>query len=66
MSWTILISFDPNRGICAIIGIAQAEDAAKQGEIQFDQMCGQIITSAIKQLALLFENPSKERCCFLS
>lgn len=38
MSWTILISFDPNRGICAIIGIALAEDAAKQGEIQFDQV----------------------------
>ncbi len=26
----------------------------------------QVITSAIKQLALLFENPSKERCCVLS
>lgn len=42
MSWTILISFDSIRGFCAIIEIAQAEDDAKQGEIQFDHACGQL------------------------
>ncbi len=36
----ISISFDSNRGDCAIIGIAQVEDVAKSGEIQFDQACG--------------------------
>ncbi len=39
MSWTILISFDSNRGICAIIGIAQVKNDAKPGKIQSDQAC---------------------------
>ena len=43
MSWIILILFDSNRGFCAIIGIAQAENDAKQGEVQFDQAYGQLI-----------------------
>ena len=36
------------------------------GDIHAAEFSDEFITSAIKQLALLFENPSKERCCVLS